>query len=489
LRLLFSGEMKTINSGEVTRALNYILLLETLAFLLCVPIAYIYNESPSPFYWSAALSFIISTVFQVYSDKFPKGEFRNRDGYVVVVAGWLIFSAMGALPYLFSGEIPSVIDACFESTSGLTTTGSSILIDIEALSYSILFWRSLTHWIGGIGIIVLVIIILPSINFNGYQLFTLESSLKEKILPKTKAIGYRILFIYIGLTVIETLLLWMGDMNLFDSICHSFGTVATGGFSPKNTSLINYSHYSQDVVMIFMFLAGVSQVVYYFLIKRNFQKIRNNEELWFYALVVIFTGAIASMVILVNSNSTPATALREGYFQIISVVTCTGFASADYLQWAPPGIMLVFLLMFAGGCTGSTSGGIKMARHIIVLKSVKGAFLKLIHPHVITTLRYNGRVVQEKTAVSVISFVVLYLFIFLVGSLLIITTGLDVVTGSSAVATCMAGIGPGHGLVGPVSNFANIPGSSKIILSFLMIIGRLEIIPVLMILTKSFWRY
>jgi trk system potassium uptake protein len=485
----FRETMKVINSGEVARALNYILLLETLAFLLCIPVAYIYNEDPSPFYWSAAISFILSTFFQFYTEKVPKGEFKYRDGYVVVTTGWFLFAALGSLPYIISGEIPSLIDSFFESVSGLTTTGSSILVDIESLSYSILFWRSLTHWIGGIGIIVLVIIILPSINFNGYQLFTLESSLKEKILPKTKSAGNRILIIYVGLTIAETFLLWMGEMNLFESICHSFGTVATGGFSPKNTSLINYSHYSQDVVMTFMFLSGISQVVYYYLIKQNFQKIRNNEELWFYVVVIIFSGSIASMLILVNSVSTPVNAFREGYFQIISIVTCTGFASADYLQWAPPGIMLVFLLMFAGGCTGSTSGGIKMARHLIVIKSIKNVFAKLINPSRITLLRFNGRVVPEKTAISIMSFIMMYLFIFLVGSMLVVSTGPDLVTSSSAVATCMAGIGPGLGLVGPVNNFASLPGSSKIILSFLMIIGRLEIIPIIMIISRSFWKF
>lgn len=481
--------MKIISSGEVAKALNYVLLIESMAFLLCVPVAYIYDEDPSPFYWSATISFVISTLFQLYSEKAPIEKFKSRDGYVIVTAGWLVFSILGSLPYIISGEIPSIIDSFFESVSGLTTTGSSILADIEALSYSILFWRSLTHWIGGIGIIVLVIIILPSFNFNGYQLFTLESSLKEKILPKTKAIGYRILFIYISLTVSEVLLLWAGDMNLFDSICHSFGTIATGGFSPKNTSLINYSHYSQDVVMIFMFLAGVSQVVYYHLIKQNFNKIRNNEELWFYVTVIILAGALASILILVNSASVPINAIREGFFQVISIVTCTGFASADYLLWAPPGLMLIFLLMFTGGCAGSTSGGIKMARHLIVLKSLKSVFQKLINPCRIIPIRFNRKVVQERTVISIVSFVLIYLFIFLIGSLLVVFTGLDVITGSSAVATCMAGIGPGLGLIGPVSNFATIPASAKIILSLFMIIGRLEIIPVIMFFSRSFWKY
>ena len=226
---------------------------------------------------------------------------------------------------MISRTIPSVVNALFESTSGFTTTGSSILTDVEILPYSILFWRSLTHWIGGIGIIVLVIIVLPSLRVTGYQLFSLESSLKEKIHPKTKAIGFRVLFIYLGLTLAEIMLLNIGDMNLFDSICHSFGTVATGGFSTKNNSLAYYSSYSQYIVMIFMFLAGTSQVIYYYMVKLNFKKVRQNEELWFYIIVVLIAGAIATSILLLNSTKTLEESFREGFFQVISIITCTGF--------------------------------------------------------------------------------------------------------------------------------------------------------------------
>jgi trk system potassium uptake protein TrkH len=280
----------------------------------------------------------------------------------------------------------------------------------------------------------------------------------------------------------------MGDMNLFDSICHSFGTIATGGFSTKNSSLMEYSVYSQYVVMFFMLMAGISQIVYYYLIKLNFRKIRNNEELWFYLIVIIMAGAIATFLIFVKSTGTFEEAFREGYFQIISIITCTGFASADYLLWPLPAVMLIFLLMFCGGSTGSTSGGIKIGRHLIVLKSIKNTFIKLTHPNAITSVRFNGRNVSEKTSLSIISFVVLYLFVFISGSCLLIFTGLDIITSSSSVATCMAGIGPGHGLVGPMSNFADIPDISKFILSIIMIFGRLEIITVLIIFTRSFWK-
>jgi trk system potassium uptake protein TrkH len=480
--------MKLINPLLIVRILSTILLLETISYLLCLPVAYIYKESPYPFIWSAAITALLAALFYLVSRNTDTDKFSNRDGYLAVTISWIMFSVLGALPYLISGTIPSFIDAFFESTSGFSTTGSSILRDVEILPFSILFWRSLTHWIGGLGIIALVIIILPSLRVTGYQLFSLESSLKEKIHPKTKAIGFRVMFIYLGLTLAEVILLNIGDMNLFDSICHSFGTVATGGFSTKNISLMYYSSYSQYIVMIFMFLAGTSQVIYYYLVKLNFKKIKQNEELWFYIGVAIMAGAIATIILLSKTTMTFEESFREGYFQIISIMTCTGFASADYLLWPVTAVLLIFLMMFSGGSTGSTSGGIKMARHLIVIKNIKNVFVKLNHPKSVSFIRINGRSVSENTNISILSFVVLYLFLFMLGTLIIVFTGVDPVTAASSVATCMAGIGPGLGTVGPMSNFAHMPETGKIVLSLLMIIGRLEIITVFTIFTRTFWK-
>jgi trk system potassium uptake protein TrkH len=312
--------------------------------------------------------------------------------------------------------------------------------------------------------------------------------MKEKIHPKTQAVAFRIMIIYVGLTLAETILLNMGDMTLFDSICHSFGTIATGGFSTKNNSLQFYSSYSQYIVMIFMFLAGTSQLVYYYLGKRNFKKVKQNEELWFYICVAFVAGAIATIILLANSPKSFEEAFREGYFQIISIMTCTGFASADYLFWPFAGMLLIFIMMFSGGSTGSTSGGIKMARHLIVIKNIKSVFVRLNHPNALATIKLNGKVVSENTNVSIVSFVILYLFLFLVGTAIVVVTGVDPVTSASSVATCMAGIGPGLGTVGPMSNFAHMPEISKIVLSLLMIIGRLEIITVFALFTRSFWK-
>jgi len=480
--------MKLINPLLILRILSTVLLIETLSFLFCLPVVFMYNESPSPFLWSAAVTILLSGLFYIVSRGADPEKFSNRDGYLAVTVSWIVFSLIGTLPYLISNTIPSFIDAFFESTSGFSTTGSSIIRNVEILPYSILFWRSLTHWIGGIGIIVLLIIILPTLRVTGYQLFSLESSLKEKIHPKTKAIVFRILFIYLGLTLAEIVLLNIGDMNLFDSVCHSFGTVATGGFSTKNNNMMAYSAYSQYIVMIFMFMAGTSQVIYYYIVKFNFKKVKQNEELWFYVIVVLITGAIATIVLLVNSTRSFEESFREGYFQIISIITCTGYASSNYLTWPLAGILLMFLVMFAGGSTGSTSGGIKMGRHLIVLKNIKNVFVKLNHPKSISFIKLNGKSVGENTNISILSFVVLYLFLFVVGTIIVVITGVDPISAASSVATCMAGIGPGLGTVGPMSTFAGLPEITKLVLSLLMIVGRLEIITVFTIFTRTFWK-
>jgi trk system potassium uptake protein TrkH len=480
--------MKLINPLLIVRILSTILLIETISYLFCLPVVFIYKESPAPFLWSSAVTLFFSSIFYTISRDADSARFSNRDGFLSVTLSWVIFSLFGTLPYLISGAIPSFIDSFFESTSGLSTTGSSILKNVEILPHSILFWRSLTHWIGGIGMIVILIIILPSIRATGYQLFSLESSMKEKIHPKTKAIVFRVLFIYLGLTLAEIILLCIGDMNLFDSICHSFGTVATGGFSTKNNSLAYYSSYSQYVVMIFMFLAGTSQVIYYYIVKLNFKKVRQNEELWFYIAVTMIAGAIATIILHLNSTRTFEESFREGFFQIISIITCTGYTSADYLAWPGAAIMLIFLLMFAGASTGSTGGGIRMARHLIVIKNIKNIFVKLNHPKSISFIKLNGKSVSENTNISILSFVVLYLFLFVLGTIVIVITGVDPVTASSSAATCMAGIGPGLGSVGPLSNFSGMPEVSKVVLSLLMIIGRLEIITVFTIFTRTFWK-
>lgn len=480
--------MKLINPLIILRILSTILLVEAISYLLCIPVALIYNETSDPFLWSAAFAGLLYFILSIYSSKADITRISNRDGYLGVTLSWLVFSLMGSLPYIFSGVIPSFIDAFFESASGFTTTGSSILMEVESLPYSVLFWRSLTHWIGGLGIIVLVIIILPSLRITNYHLFTMESSLKEKIHPKTKAIGVRLLLIYIGLTIAEVILLRLGDMNLFDSICHAFGTVATGGFSTRNLGIGSYSSYSQYIIMIFMLLAGVSFVVYYYLLKFNFRKVIQNEELWFYLTTIIIAGGLATFILIAKTTKPFEVAFRDGFFQVISMLTTTGYSNSDYLLWPLTGVVLVFLLCFGGASSGSTTGSIKMARHMLVIFNIKNVFKKILHPNVVSQIKLNGNVLSWNTNISILSFVILYLFIFLAGTIIVIIAGTDPLTSASAVASSLGNIGPGLGSIGPLSNYAHLPEFSKVFLSLLMIIGRLEIMTVLVIFTRSFWK-
>jgi len=458
------------------------------ALILCSAVSFIYSESYLPLVAPSLLSLFIGILFYWLTRKQTYDFIMQRkDAYLTVTLSWLIICLIGSLPYILSGSIPSFTDAFFESVSGFSTTGSSILTDIEVLPQSILFWRSFTHWIGGIGIIVLVIVIMPSLQIGGYHLFTMESSMQEKMQPKIKAVGNRLLIIYVLLTVLEIITLLFGGMNLFESVCHSFGTVATGGFSPKNTSIIDYSPYIQYVVMVFMLLAGTNFIIHYHLLKGNFKKVKENEEYKFYLLVVFTMGIIITAVLFFKMNKPLEESFRESFFQVISIITCTGFASADYLQWPVYAWLILFFAMFLGGSTGSTAGGIKMARHLVLLKNISRYFRQIVTPKAAFSVRLNKNAISESANKSILTFISIYMLVFLTGSFLLVLIGVDVKTAGSSVATCMAGIGPGIGTVGPVSNFAHLPDAGKLLLSFLMLLGRLEIYTIFILFTRNFW--
>ncbi|NSW95156.1 MAG: TrkH family potassium uptake protein [Bacteroidales bacterium] len=480
--------MKLINPMVIIRILSTILFIESICFLVCLPVAHIYNESAYPFIWSSLITIFFSVVFYIAGKDVNLEKISRREGFMAVSVGWFLFTGVGALPYILSGTIPSFADAFFESSSGFTTTGATILKDIEVLPHSVLFWRSLTHWIGGLGIVLLVIIILPSLKITAQYLLFSESSLKEKIHPKTKAVGMRLLYIYLGLTITEILFLWAGEMDLFESIIHTFGTVATGGFSTKNAGISAYSPYSQYVISIFMFLSGVSFVIYYYLIKFDFKKIRKNDELWFYCIAILVAGTIATSILMIKTAKPLETAFREGFFQTISIITTTGYASTDFLMWPAPGLFLIFILLFAGACTGSTTSSIKMARHVFVVKNLRNVFVRLIHPDAVAQIKVNDKSVPDNVNISTISYIILYLVIFLTGTIVLIATGTDPVTGASAVASSLGNVGPGLGGVGPMFNYSGFSVFIKLFLSVLMIIGRLEIFSVFILFAKSFWK-
>ena len=480
--------MKLINPLVIIFILSTILLITAASFLLCVPVALLYDESPDPFLWSALIAAATSVLLYHISKKASREKANIREGALSVSLAWIVLSAAGTLPYILSGSIPSFINAFFETVSGFTTTGASILSDIESLPHSILFWRSLTHWIGGLGIILFVIIIMPALGMTANQLLPLESSLKEKIHPKTKSVALRLLYVYIGLTLFQILLLFAGEMNLFDSICHTFGTVSTGGFSTKNSSMIEYSAFSQYITILFMFLSGVSFVIYYHIVKLSFHKVKYNDELWFYIATILFFGTLVSCILLANTTLSLEPAFREGFFQVVAFITTTGLVSADYLQWPSAGMIILFRLFFAGASTGSTTGSIKMVRHLLVLKNIRSSFTRLIHPSMVTQIRVNNKPITEHNNLSATSFLIIYIFIFLAGTMTFAVSGLDPLTAASAAASSLGNVGPGFGSIGPVFNYLHLPVISKLISSLLMIIGRLEIYTFFILFTRSFWK-
>lgn len=477
-----------LNLNIILKVLSRILFIISAAFLMCIGVSFYFSESAAPFAISLGISLFLGLLFYFITEKPGKNDsMQRKDAYLTVTISWLVISLVGSLPYILSSAIPSFINAFFESVSGFTTTGSSILSDIESLPRTILFWRSLTHWIGGIGIIVLVIVIMPMLHLESYQLFTLESSLQEKIQPKIKSVGIRLLIIYCVLTVAEIILLLLGKMNLYESVCHAFGTVATGGFSPKNNSIAGYSNYIQYVIMFFMLMAGTNFVIHYYILKREIQKVKENEELGFYMIIVVIFGLVVTSILFFKMNKSFEESFREAFFQVISIITCTGYSTTDYLEWPMAGWAIIFLIMFFGGSTGSTAGGIKIARHIILFKNLKKTFFQLHSPNAIIPVKLNNKLINDETNNSILTFISLYVLIFIIGSLLLVITGVDEKTASSSVATCMAGIGPGIGSVGPAGNFAHIPDVGKIILSFLMLVGRLEIYTIIILFTRGFW--
>jgi trk system potassium uptake protein TrkH len=480
--------MRLINPRNIFRILSTILLIESGSFLVCLPVAFIYREPVDPFLLSAAVCGFISLSLRIMSRKADLRQISNRDTFLIVSIAWVLFSLAGSMPYIISGTIPSVINAFFESTSGFSTTGASILTDVESLPYSILFWRSLTHWIGGIGIIVLVILILPSLKVTGYQLFSLESSMKEKIHPKTKGVIYHIMFIYVVLTVAQIIFLALGGMTLFDSICTSFGTVATGGFSTKNLSLSEYSAYIQYVTAIFMILGATSYVVYYYTFVGNFKRVIRNEEFWFYIFFITASVVIVTLTLYFKTDRDFALSFRHAFFQVASQISCSGFATTDYTAFPQFGVVIMFLLMFSGGCTGSTTGGIKMARHLISIKNLRQTFIKIQHPNAVIPIKLNGRMVPDGVVNQITVFISLYVIVFLAGSLLMQLSGISAVESAGASATSLANIGPGLGASGNMSNFAHFNGFAKAVMMLLMILGRLELFTFITVFTRSFRR-
>ncbi|MEW6260633.1 MAG: TrkH family potassium uptake protein [Thermodesulfobacteriota bacterium] len=416
----------------------------------------------------------------------------HREGMAIVSIGWLLAGLIGALPFYFYNISISFADAFFESVSGFTTTGASILTDIEAVPRGLLLWRSLTHWLGGMGIIVLSLAILPFIGVGGMQLYKAEvpGPIPDKLRPRIRDTAKDLWIVYLLFSLIETLLLVLGGMDLFESLCHTFGTMATGGFSTRNASIGHYqSVYIESVITIFMFLAGINFSLHYLLITEKKASILwKDPELRFYTLITFLFIGICTISIYGDLYDNPAYAFRYAAFQVVSILTTTGYATADFELWPSLPHIVLLLSMFLGASAGSTGGGIKCMRIILLMKQAYREILYLIHPKMISPIKFGGKVVSDEVMRSVLGFFLIYIGVFLAASMIMAALNLDLVTSMAAVAACIGNIGPGIGTVGPSENYAHLPDMAKWVLSACMLLGRLEIYTVIVLFIPEFWK-
>ncbi len=418
-------------------------------------------------------------------------DLRLREGFALVTFAWLSFALFGALPFYLSGYIPSFTDAFFETMSGFTTTGASILTDIELLPHGLLFWRSFTHWIGGMGIILLSLAVLPLLGVGGMQLYKAEVPGPEhdKLKPRIKDTAKILWEVYLLISVVQMVLLYLAGMNVFDSICHTFGTMATGGFSTKNASIGHYQgatiHY---IIIIFMLIAGINFSLHYKALRGRVSSYWKDPETRFFFFLIGAGSSIIIAELYLSQHYSLFEGLQKGLFQVISIITTTGYGTDDYEKWSSSSQVILFLFMFLGGCAGSTAGGIKIMRSLVMVKFALNEIKKLIHPNAVLPIRIGDRTIPKDVVGNIAGFFLIYLGIFVCGVLFMTLLGIDFMSSLGAVAASIGNIGPGLGSVGPTDNYAHIPQLGKWTLSFLMLVGRLEIYPVIILLTPTFWK-
>lgn len=480
------------NYKVIIKVISILLLINGAFMLTCLPFSLYFKEGGLiPIILSAGITLSVGLVLWFIARNNSSNELRKKDGYLIVTLGWLSMSFFGSLPYILSGVIPELTNAFFETLSGFSTTGASVLTDIESTPKGILFWRSLTQWIGGMGIIVLTVAILPLLGIGGMQLFVAEAPgiSPDKLSPRIKETAKRLWIIYLGLTTTELLLLWAGGMTFFDAINHSLTTMATGGFSTKNASVAHFSDpFLQYVIIFFMFLAGTNFTMTYMGLHGKFLKVLKNEEFRLYLGFCVIASITVGIIIYSLGHDTFEKSIRDALFQVVSVVTTTGFVTHDYTSWTSFLTLLFFLLMFAGGSAGSTAGGVKLVRHILLIKNSVIELKRQLHPSAIIPVRFNGKAVNRDITFNVLAFIMIYILTFCIGTMAVASFGIDFNTALGAVATTLGNIGPGIGEVGPVDNFAHLPFGVKWILSFMMLIGRLELFTVMILFTPYFWR-
>ena len=471
--------------------------------LLAALVSALYNDGATLEISFAGLSTVIIGALLMYFTKNHKKEIKKREGYLVVTLGWIFMTISGMWPYLFTGVIPDITNALFETMSGYTTTGASILNDIEVLPEGVLFWRSTTHWIGGMGIIVLTIAILPLLGIGGMQLFAAEAPgpSADKLHPRITDTAKRLWLIYVGYTIAETILLKLAGMSFFDAINHAMATLSTGGFSTKNASVAywNDTPLIQYIIIFFMFVAGANFVLSYFAFKGKVQKVIIDHEFRFYTTLILVVTILASIVIYLKADvpiseyhpqilGQAESAFRHALFQVIAVITSTGFVTADFTGWTSFLTVVFFGLMFVGGSAGSTAGGVKVVRHLLMIKNGILELKRALHPNAVIPVRYNGKMVDQTIIYNILGFFILYMLLFIIGAVVLAFLGLDFESSIGGAASALGNIGPGLGSLYPLANFDSLPMLGKWWCAFLMLLGRLELFTVLILLSPFFWR-
>ena len=478
-----------MNYGAVIKVLGNLLMVEAGLMIPSLLVALKYNQYDKKAFLISILITGITGFIMSKSFKYKK-DIKAREGLSIVAFGWILASFFGSLPFIISGSIPSWVDAFFETVSGFTTTGATVIDNVEDLPMGILFWRSFTHWIGGMGILVFTIALLPTLGVGGFQIFKVESPgpKPDRIVPRVRDTAKILYITYLVATILEIILLLFGGMSLFDSLVNTFGTVGTGGFAIKNASIGAYdSTYIHLIIGVFMALSGVNFSLYYLLYKGKWREVIKDGELKLY-LGIIFT---ATLLIALNINKdiyhNIGLALRDAFFQVSSIITTTGYATADFDKWPTFSKTILFLLMFVGGCAGSTGGGITSIRILVLLKLIKREISKIFHPRAVIPVKIGDKVVPNDVVASITSFFALYMAIFVIGTLAISLEGIDFESSMGAVAATLGNIGPGLGLVGPTRTYSQFSNLGKLLLSLFMLLGRLELFTIIALFAPSTW--
>jgi trk system potassium uptake protein TrkH len=476
-----------MNKSIILHIIGWILTIEALFMALPCIVAIIYQERSGYSFLITLLACLVIGIPLII--KKPKNHiFFAKEGFISVALGWIVLSIVGALPFYISGEIPSYVDALFEVISGFTTTGSSILSDVEALSYCMLFWRSFTHWIGGMGILVFILAIMPMAGGETMHIMRAESPgpAVEKVVPRMRSTASLLYLIYFAMTVLQVILLLVGGMPLFDSLTIAFGTAGTGGFAIKNSSIADYTAYQQNVITIFMFLFGVNFNIYTLILFKKAKVAFKSEELRAYFLIVMTSIILIALNIGGVKNFFPS--IHHAAFQVSSIITTTGFATVDFNHWPTFSKIILVWLMFIGACAGSTGGGMKVSRIVIMFKTIRKEMSYLVHKRSIKVLKFDGKKIEHETMRSINVFFISYIMIFAASVLIVSLDNFDFTTSFTAVAATINNVGPGLEVVGPIGNFGGFSDLSKFVMMFDMLCGRLEVFPLLLLFNPKNWK-